>query len=118
MIGVDEHRWSHVRRRADDGYVTVIVDVTPVLHGTGRARLLDLVPGRSAAALKSWLSTQTATFRDQVEVVTMDGVGGYKTAVADELLEAPPTAPPTPSTDDWNPYAEIRLFMIDGVVGV
>jgi transposase len=94
VIGVDEHRWSHVRRRGDDGYVTVIVDVTPVLDGTGRARLLDLVPGRSAAALKSWLSTQTATFRDQVEVVAMDGFGGYKTAAADELPEATPVMDP------------------------
>ena len=29
---------------------------TPVLEGTGSARLLDLVPGRSAAALKTWLA--------------------------------------------------------------
>jgi len=33
------------RRPGDDGYVTVIIDLTPVLDGTGRARLLDLVPG-------------------------------------------------------------------------
>ena len=46
VIGVDEHRWSHTRRPGEDGYVTVIVDLTPVLDGTGRARLLDLVPGR------------------------------------------------------------------------
>ena len=51
VIGVDEHRWSHTRRRDEDGFVTVIIDLTPVLDGTGRARLLDLVPGRSAAAL-------------------------------------------------------------------
>ena len=59
VIGVDEHRWSHTRRPGEDGYVTVIIDLTPVLDGTGRARLLDLVPGRSAAALKSWLAEQT-----------------------------------------------------------
>jgi transposase len=88
VIGVDEHRWSHTRRPDQDGYVTVIIDLTPVLEGTGRARLLDLVPGRSAAALTSWLSAQTATFRDQVEVVAMDGFGGYKTAAAEQLPEA------------------------------
>jgi len=69
VIGVDEHRWSHTRRPGEDGYVTVIVDLTPVLAGTGPARLLDLVPGRSAAALKTWLSAQSAAFRDRVEVV-------------------------------------------------
>ena len=61
VIGVDEHRWSHTRGRGDgDGFVTVIIDLTPVLDGTGRARLLDLVPGRSAAALKTWLAGATA----------------------------------------------------------
>jgi transposase len=88
VIGVDEHRWSHTRRRDQDGYVTVIIDLTSVLEGSGRARLLDLVPGRSAAALTSWLSAQTAQFRDQVEVVAMDGFGGYKTAATDQLPEA------------------------------
>ena len=42
VIGVDEHRWSHTRH--SDGFVTVIIDLTPVLAGTGPARLLDLVP--------------------------------------------------------------------------
>ena len=86
VIGVDEHRWSHTRHT--DGFVTVIIDLTPVLDGTGRARLLDLVAGRSAAALRSWLANQSPQFRDQVEVVAMDGFGGYKTAAADQLPEA------------------------------
>ena len=88
VIGVDEHRWSHTRRPGEDGFVTVIIDLTPVLEGTGRARLLDLVPGRSAAALRTWLATQSSTFRDQVQVVAMDGFGGYKTAASDQLPEA------------------------------
>ena len=88
VIGVDEHRWSHTRRAGDDGYVTVIIDLTPVLDGTGRARLLDLVAGRSAAALTSWLAERSPTFRDQVEVVAMDGFGGYKTAANEVLPEA------------------------------
>jgi transposase len=94
VIGVDEHRWSHTRRAGEDGYVTVIIDLTPVLEGTGRARLLDLVSGRSAAALTSWLSAQSAAFRDRVEVVAMDGFGGYKTAATDQLPEATPVMDP------------------------
>ena len=72
----------------------MIIDLTPVLEGTGRARLLDLVPGRSSAALKTWLSAQTAAFRDQVEVVAMDGFGGYKTAATEVLPEATPVMDP------------------------
>jgi hypothetical protein len=45
VIGVDEHRWSHTRRTSDDGYVTVIIDLTPVLEHTERVWLLDLVAG-------------------------------------------------------------------------
>ena len=39
--GVDEHRWSHTRN--SEGFVTVIIDLTPILERTGHARLLDLV---------------------------------------------------------------------------
>ena len=35
VIGVDEHRWAHTRHAAGEGYVTVIVDLTP----SGRARV-------------------------------------------------------------------------------
>jgi len=87
VIGVDEHRWAP-RRRGTEGFVTLIIDLTPVLDGTGRARLLDMVAGRSAAALTRWLANQPPAFRDQVEVVAMDGFGGYKTAATEVLPEA------------------------------
>ena len=80
VIGVDEHRWAP-RRRGTEGFVTLIIDLAPVLDGAGRARLRDMVAGRSAAALPRWLANQPPAFRDQVEVVAMDGFGGYKTAV-------------------------------------
>lgn len=88
VIGVDEHRWAHTRGAAGDGYVTVIVDLTPVVAGRGRARLLDLVPGRSAAALTGWLAARGQAFRERVEVVAMDGFGGYKNAAATALPDA------------------------------
>lgn len=62
VLGVDEHKWKHVRGVGDPSFVTVIVDLTPVLDGTGPARLLDMVPGRSAAALRSWLDKREQSF--------------------------------------------------------
>ncbi len=50
VVGVDEHCWRHTRR--GDKYVTVIIDLTPVREGTGPARLLDMVEGRSKAVYK------------------------------------------------------------------
>lgn len=87
IIGVDEHRWAP-RRRGTEGFVTLIIDLTPVHDGTGPARLLDLVKGRSAAALTSWLDEQPPAFRAQVEVIAMDGFGGYKTAATEVLPDA------------------------------
>jgi transposase len=88
VIGVDEHKWSHVLGADADGFVTVITDLTPVVAGQGPARLLDMVPGRSAAAMSGWLAARDQTFRDRVEIVAMDGFGGYKTAAVEALPDA------------------------------
>lgn len=88
VLGVDEHRWAHTRHAAGDGFVTVIVDLTAVAAGTGRARLLDLVAGRSAAAFADWLAARTPAFRAQIEVVAMDGFTGYKNAATSEVPDA------------------------------
>src|SRR5699024_2665675 len=37
-LGVDEHKWKHCRGQGDASFVTVIVDLTPVLDGRGPAR--------------------------------------------------------------------------------
>ncbi|HEY0692454.1 MAG TPA: ISL3 family transposase [Kribbella sp.] len=85
-IGVDEHVWRHTRR--GDKYVTVIIDLTGIRDGTGPARLLDMVEGRSKQAFKSWLADRDQTWRDGAEVVAMDGFTGFKTATAEELPDA------------------------------
>ena len=88
VIGVDEHKWAHTRTAQADGFVTVITDLTDVVAGHGPARLLDVVPGRSAAAMKSWLDARDQAFRDRVEIVAMDGFGGDKNAVTEALPDA------------------------------
>jgi transposase len=85
-IGVDEHVWRHTRR--GDKFVTVIIDLTAVRDGTGPARLLDMVEGRSKQAFKSWLADRDEAWRDAVDVVAMDGFTGFKTATAEELPDA------------------------------
>jgi transposase len=88
VIGVDEHKWSHVLGRDADGFVTVITDLTAVVAGQGPARLLDMVPGRSAAAMTGWLAEREPGFRAGVEIVAMDGFGGYKNAAVEALPDA------------------------------
>ena len=60
VIGVDEHRWAP-RRIGSNGFVTLIIDLTPTHDHSGPARLLDLVQGRSAV-LATWLAAQPADF--------------------------------------------------------
>lgn len=86
VIGGDEHVWRHTR--FGDKYVTVIIDLTPVRDGTGPARLLDMVEGRSKQAFKTWLADRDDAWRDGIEVVAMDGFTGFKTAAAEEVPEA------------------------------
>ncbi len=86
VIGVDEHVWRHTRR--GDKYVTVIIDLTGIRDGTGPARLLDMVEGRSKSAFKTWLAERPQAWRDAVEVVAMDGFTGFKTATSEELPDA------------------------------
>jgi transposase len=71
VIGVDEHCWRHTRR--GDKYVTVIIDLTPIRDGTGPARLLDMVQGRSKQVFKARLGERDTSWRDGIEVVAMDG---------------------------------------------
>lgn len=87
VIGVDEHRWAP-RRVGAAGFVTLIIDLTPVHDRSGPARLLDLVAGRSASALASWLAAQPADFVAGVQVVAMDGFAGYKTAASEVIPDA------------------------------
>ena len=97
-IGVDEHVWRHTRR--GDKYVTVIIDLTPLRVGTGPARMLDMVEGRSKQAFKTWLAERPASWRDGVEVVAMDGFTGFKTAATEEIPEA---------TAVMDPFHVVRL---------
>ncbi len=97
-LGVDEHVWHHVSTKPiEDGgrgpkELTGMVDLTRHEDKDGnlvvRARLLDLVPGRSGEAYKTWLIERGDTFRAGVEIATLDPFHGYKNAIDDQLDDA------------------------------
>jgi transposase len=88
-LGVDEHIWHHVSER-DRGprALTGMVDLSRDQAGRTRARLLDLVPGRSGKAYTDWLSARGEAFRKRVQVATFDPFHGYKNAIDDQLDDA------------------------------
>lgn len=86
-LGVDEHVWRHVGPPGT-GLLTGIVDHTRDENGRPRARLLDLVKGRTGAAYGDWLSAQGPVFTAGIRTATLDPFQGYANAIRDELPEA------------------------------
>ena len=89
MLGVDEHIWHHVSEKTrGPKALTGMVDLTRDEHGRVRARLLDLVPGRSGKAYADWLEARGESFRKNVKIATLDPFHGYKNAIDDQLEDA------------------------------
>lgn len=87
-LGVDEHIWRPSRIGATDRAVTSMVDLTRDQDGCLRARLLDVVPGRSGSAYAAWLAAQPPQFTAGVEHAALDPFRGYANAIRDELPDA------------------------------
>lgn len=85
ILGVDERVWRHIpiKRIGHGGRspkeLRGIVDLTRGVHGRTRARLLDLVPGRSGKAYKDWLTGRYPAFCNDVEVAMLDPFHGTRT---------------------------------------
>ena len=109
VIGVDEHRWAP-RRRGTQGFVTLIIDLTPAHDQTGPARLLDLVDRRSATALASWLAAQPTDFAHAVEVIAMDGSPATRPAATKVIPDAVTVMDPF--------YAEVLIMPMLGGLGL
>jgi len=93
-LGVDEHVWHHVSTKpVKDGgrgpkELTGMVDLIRDATGKVRARLLDLVPGRSGGAYADWLTERGGPFKAGIRVATLDPFHGYKNAIDNELEDA------------------------------
>ena len=86
-LGVDEHVWRPGRFGAGRD-VTGMVDLTRDQNGKVRARLLDLVPGRSGTAYRAWLDARDEEFRAGVKHAALDPFRGYANALRDSLSDA------------------------------
>ena len=87
-LGVDEHIWHHRPRPGKPPKeLTGIVDLTRH-NGRPKARLLDLVPGRSGKAYADWLTGRGEPFTTGIRVATLDPFRGYGNAIRDELEDA------------------------------
>ena len=86
-LGVDEHKMLAAGPRHRSIFATQLVDLD-------RGRLLDVVPGRSAKSVSSWLDQRTGYFRAKVAVAAIDPHAGYQRALRTSLPRATITVDP------------------------
>ncbi len=80
-MGLDETVMLHAGRGRRTTYVTSFVD----LH---RARLLDIVPGRSGTAVRNWLNERDDDWLTAIAVVALDPFRGYASGLLAHLGHA------------------------------
>jgi transposase len=81
-LGVDETAFLAATPTAGTTFATGIVALN------GRARLLDVVEGRSGLALQDWVSGRDQAWRDRISVAALDPFRGYATALRTSLPQA------------------------------
>jgi transposase len=81
-VGVDETAFLRATPTSGTTFATGIVALN------GRARLLDIVEGRSGTALHDWISGRDQDWRDRITVAALDPFRGYATALRTGLPQA------------------------------
>jgi transposase len=81
-LGVDETAFLAATPTAGTVFATGIVALG------GRARLLDVVQGRSGKALCDWISGREPAWRERISVAALDPYRGYATALRTSLPHA------------------------------
>ena len=86
-LGLDETLFCHLGRWRRQCWSTSIVDV-------GAGRLLDVVPGRSAAEPCNWLAARSDEWRARIAWATLDLSGPYRSVFDTMLPDATQIADP------------------------
>lgn len=79
MVGFDETVMQPAHRRRRRRFVTAVVDVTC-------GQILDVFEGHDAKDLREWLASTPSSWREQLQVVSVDPHEGYRSALTDTKL--------------------------------
>jgi transposase len=93
VVGVDETAFRAASTSHPTQFVTGIVDLTRRTGGV--ARLLDVVPGRSADALNSWITAQTPSWRAGISAASLDSWAAIQVFVSTASRVSKPRNPET-----------------------
>jgi len=86
-IGVDETKWLAAKAKAPTRWASAVVDVK-------EPRVLDMLVGRNATDLGTWLAARTPAWRAAVKVATCDLHEPFRAAFDEQLPDATQVADP------------------------
>lgn len=86
-IGVDETKWLAAKAKAPTRWASAVVDVK-------EPRVLDMVEGRNATDLGTWLAARPAAWREAIKVATCDLHEPFRAAFDEHLPDATQVADP------------------------
>jgi transposase len=89
-LGIDEHRFRSVRwfKDEDTGAWRRVEPWMITLVDLATGDVIDVIDGRDAAAVKTWLAAQPRWWRRRVEVVAIDPSAAFRSAVRHWLPKA------------------------------
>ena len=88
-LGIDEHRYRHVRWYRDDhGRWRRVEPWMSTIVNTDCGQVLGVVDGRDSAAVGGWLTERSPAWRDRIEVVAIDPSAAFRKAITDALPNA------------------------------
>ena len=88
-LGIDEHRYRHVRWYPDDhgGWRQVEPWMSTIVNADC-GQVLGIVDGRDSAAVGGWLAARSQAWRDRIQVVAIDPSAAFRKAIVDALPHA------------------------------
>jgi transposase len=89
-LGLDETLFVRVGPRRTQQWATSVV----ALGGEGPARLIEVVPGRTAAGVSAWIDAQPEPWREGIRWGTLDLSGAYRKVFDDSLPHVTQVADP------------------------
>jgi transposase len=89
-LGLDETLFMRLGARRTQQWATSVV----ALGDHGPARLLEVLPGRTAAGVSAWIDSQPEPWRQAIRWGTLDLSGSYRKVFDDSLPDATQVADP------------------------
>lgn len=108
QLGIDEHRFGRVRYFRDAGSRWRRVEpwMTTFVNGQN-TQVLGIIDGRDTAGVRGWLEQRSPTWRDRVEVVSIDPSAAFRNAITAVLPNA------KVSVDHWHLVRKANQMVTD-----